>query len=154
MPGKYDLAPLLELNNLHAEELSFLTPERFEVLISRAFFARHIGRDSGFILTFDQSADYDSENFIWFRERYERFIYVDRVVIAESARGRGFARLLYEELFVTAKLAGHDKIVCEVNSEPPNPASDAFHEALGFVEVGGAHLQAKEKSVRYFMKQL
>ena len=33
-----------------------------------------------------------------------------------SARGRGYARRLYDDLFRHAAVAGHDRVVCEVNS--------------------------------------
>jgi uncharacterized protein len=33
------------------------------------------------MLAFDQDADYDSPNFLWFRERLARFVYADRVVV-------------------------------------------------------------------------
>ena len=127
---------LLTLNNAHAQELSWLEAERLEYLISEAFLARRIGRLDAFLLAFDQDARYDSPNFIWFRARYPRFVYVDRIVVAPSARGRGCARRLYSDLFEHVIRAGHDRVVCEVNKSPPNPASDAFHAALGFVEVG------------------
>jgi hypothetical protein len=38
-------------------------------------------------LAFDQHARYDSPNFLWFGARYPRFVYVDRIVVAASARG-------------------------------------------------------------------
>ena len=50
--------------------------------------------------------------------------------------------------------AGHDQIVCEVNSEPPDPASDAFHTALGFREIGRATIHDGRKAVRYFRRAL
>ena len=91
----------------------------------------------------------DSPNFIWFRARYPRFVYVDRIVVAPSARGRGCARRLYDDLFEHTARAGHDRVVCEVNKTPPNPASDAFHAALGFVEVGSASVHGGSRTVRY-----
>jgi predicted GNAT superfamily acetyltransferase len=145
---------LLALNNEHAQELSWLTPERLTHLVREAFFARRFGRADAFLLAFDQDADYDSPNFLWFRERYPRFVYVDRIVVAASARGRGLARLLYRELFERATYAGHVHIVCEVNSEPPNPASDAFHAALGFTEAGSAGIHGGTKTVRYLLRRL
>jgi len=105
-------------------------------------------------LAFDEGADYDSENFLWFRARYERFVYVDRVVVSPAARGRGLARLLYENLFDRAAAAGYARIVCEVNVDPPNPASDAFHAKLGFAEVGQASIAGGAKAVRYFAHDL
>jgi uncharacterized protein len=140
---------LLALNNAHAQELSWLEAERLEYLIGEAFLARRIGRLDAFMLAFDQDARYDSPNFIWFRARYPRFVYVDRIVVAPTARGRGCARRLYNDLFEHAVRAGHDRIVCEVNKTPPNPASDAFHAALGFVEVGTASVHGGSRTVRY-----
>ncbi|HJV43881.1 GNAT family N-acetyltransferase, partial [Caulobacter sp.] len=129
---------LLALNNDHAVELSWLAPERLIRLVSEAFVARRAGVADALLLAFDQDADYDSVNFLWFRERFPRFVYVDRVVVSDAARGRGLARRLYNDLFAAARAAGHARIVCEVNSDPPNPASDAFHAALGFAPVGTA----------------
>ena len=145
---------LLALNNAHAQELSWLEAERLEYLISEAFLARRIGRLDAFLLAFDQDARYDSPNFIWFRSRYPRFVYVDRIVVAPSARGRSCARRLYSDLFEHAVRAGHDRVVCEVNMTPPNPASDAFHAALGFVEVGSASVHGGSRTVRYLSQTL
>ncbi|TIW02273.1 MAG: GNAT family N-acetyltransferase, partial [Mesorhizobium sp.] len=80
---------ILALNNEHAAELSWLEPERLSFLLGEAFYTRRIGALEAFILCFDQDANYDSPNFLWFRERYPRFVYVDRVVVAAAARGRG-----------------------------------------------------------------
>ena len=145
---------LLALNNEHATELSWLTSERLTHLVRQAFFTRRIGLIDAFLLAFDQDADYDSPNFLWFRSRYKRFVYVDRIVVAARSRGRGLARLLYRDLFAEAVRAGHVRVVCEVNSQPPNPASDAFHAALGFVEVGTAAIDGGGKTVRYLLRSL
>jgi predicted GNAT superfamily acetyltransferase len=144
---------LLALNNAHARQLSWLEPERLEHLVRQAFLARRIGNLDAFMLAFDQGAEYDSPNFQWFRVRYPRFVYVDRIVVASSARGRGFARRLYVDLFEHAAQAGHRQVCCEVNTNPPNPESDAFHAALGFVEVGTASVY-DGRTVRYLSRTL
>jgi predicted GNAT superfamily acetyltransferase len=90
---------LLALNNAHAQELSWLEPERLEHLVNEAFLARRIGNLDAFLLAFDQDARYDSPNFLWFCARYPRFVHVDRIVVASSARGRGCARRLYHNPF-------------------------------------------------------
>lgn len=82
------------------------------------------------------------------------FIYVDRVVVAPAARGRGYAGLLYDDLFDRAGRAGHDIVVCEVNRDPPNRASDAFHAAQGFAEVGQATIHQGSKTVRYLARAI
>lgn len=152
--GAADLQAVLALNNAHAAELSWLEPERLSHLLGEAFLARRIGAAEAFLIAFDQEAAYDSPNFQWFRQRHRRFVYVDRVAVAASARGRGHARRLYEELFARAADAGHGLVTCEVNADPPNPASDAFHAALGFREVGAAAIHGGAKTVRYYARTL
>lgn len=149
-----DEAAILALNNEHAAELSWLEPERLSFLLGEAFYIRRIGALEAFIMTFDQDARYDSPNFLWFRSRYPRFVYVDRVVVAGQARGRGHARRLYEDLFAEVARAGHSIVTCEVNADPPNPVSDAFHAALGFAEVGSAVIHGGKKTVRYYLRQI
>lgn len=146
--------PLLALNNAHSTELSPLTLAELDRLIRISFAATAIGGGDAFLIAFDQSADYASPNFLWLRNRYDRFVYVDRVVTSPLARGKGYAKALYADLFQRAKAAGHSRIVCEVNLVPPNPASDAFHAALGFAEVGRASIHDGSKTVRYLLRSL
>jgi hypothetical protein len=76
-------------------------------------------------------------------------------IYADFAQGLiGRARRLYADLMASARSAGHQVLVCEVNSEPPNPASDAFHSALGFEPIGSAVLTGGAKSVRYLALRL
>lgn len=152
--GEEALPAILALNNEHAQELSWLEMPKLRHLVAEAFLARRVGEADAFLLAFDQDANYDSENFLWFKVRYPRFAYVDRVAVAAHARGRGLARAFYEALFAKARAAGHTLITCEVNSDPPNPGSDAFHAAMGFREVGTAAIYGGERSVRYFVREL
>lgn len=152
--GEDALPAILALNNEHARELSWLEMPKLRHLVAEAFLARRVGKADAFILAFDQDADYDSTNFLWFKARYPRFAYVDRVAVASHARGRGLARAFYEALFAKARAAGHTVVTCEVNSDPPNPGSDAFHAAMGFREVGSAAIYGGERTVRYFVREL
>jgi predicted GNAT superfamily acetyltransferase len=145
-------AALLALNQDHVQELSSLDEQEFAAVLAEAFYASTINDADAFLIAFDQDAVYGSPNFRWFQERYDKFIYVDRVVTAPSARGLGYARQLYEDLFQQALSAGHRRIVCEVNLDPPNPASDGFHAALGFQEVGRAEIHGGTKTVRYLSR--
>ena len=117
-PGSSLSAALLALNNAHAQELSWLEPDRLQHLVREAFYARRIGDLDAFLIAFDQDARYDSPNFLWFRERYPRFVYIDRIVTAAQARGRSLAQRLYFELFEQAARAGHERVVCEINLSP------------------------------------
>ena len=145
---------LRALNNANASQTSYLTPGRWDELIAQAFAADCINPPASLLIAFDQDADYDSPNFLWFRHRLDRFVYVDRIVVGDDHRGRGLARRLYQGLFQKAVAAGHEAVVCEVNLVPPNPASDAFHARLGFAEMGRATLPGSAEQVRYFIRQL
>ncbi|NDV88048.1 GNAT family N-acetyltransferase [Aurantimonas aggregata] len=149
-----DMPGLLALNNAHAEELSLLTTAEFARLVNTAYLAIRATTAAAFLLAFDQDTDYASPNFLWMRERFDRFVYIDRIAVAAEARGRGLARQLYAAVFATAARAGHVRVVCEVNREPPNPTSDAFHRAMGFVEIGSADTMDGGKSVRYFARAI
>ena len=149
-----DRAALHALNNAHAVELSFTTPAEFDDLITRAFAALATVDANAFLLAFDESGDIPSPNYKWFRERYQRFVYIDRVVVAPALRRGGIAAAFYSELRERARAAGHTMVCCEVNSDPPNPASDAFHARQGFALVGEARLADRGKTVRYLAKQL
>jgi uncharacterized protein len=150
-PGTRNLSAVLALNNASAVETSSLDAQRLEQLLSIAFAATACDGHAALLIAFDQAAVYDSPNFIWFQARYQRFIYVDRIIVGAEHRGRGLARLMYLDLFAKAGAAGHDRVVCEVNLQPPNPGSDAFHARMGFVEVGRGTL-ANGKTVRYLAR--
>lgn len=147
-------AALHDLNNANARETSFLTAEEWQSLVSGAFAATCVADAAALLITFDQDADYHSPNFKWFQACRKRFVYVDRIVVSDRFRGRGLAALLYQDLFERASAAGHDRVVCEVNLDPPNPGSDAFHAKAGFTEVGRAELKPGGKWVRYYEKLL
>jgi predicted GNAT superfamily acetyltransferase len=144
---------VLELNAQNVIETSALDEAALERLVAQAFHVGLVGSGAdAFLIALDETADYESANFAWFASRYDRFVYIDRVVTAEAARGRGLARALYCELFDKARAAGRTVIGCEVNLDPPNPGSDAFHAKLGFVEVGRQTL-VSGKTVRYLVKE-
>jgi uncharacterized protein len=94
------------------------------------------GRIAGFVLAVAPGGDYASRNYRWFEDRGTDHLYVDRVVVAPHARRRGVAGLLYAAVEEAARGDGRAEVTCEVNVEPRNDASLAFHAARGYVEVG------------------
>ena len=148
-----DLAGLCRLNNEFAAETSQLTEAEMDRLTGMAFYARGVvggsakGPDA-MLIALDETASYDNPNFEFFRGRHDRFVYIDRLITASHAQRRGLGRRLYEDLFERARSAGQTIVGCEVNLDPPNPGSDAFHERLGFVEAGRGRLK-NGKVVRY-----
>jgi hypothetical protein len=99
---------------------------------------------------------YDSQNLRWFEAwlegRNESLIYVDRIAIAETARGQNTGEKLYSAAF--AAFTETDLIGCEVNTAPDNPGSHRFHQRLGFTEVGTRQYDDGRKGVAYYIRAL
>ncbi len=146
-----DFPALLALN---AEQVRFLSPldaARLAHLHAESAWHQVIEDDTGvcaFLLAFAPGAHYDSPNYRWFEARGGRFLYIDRVVVAASAQGKGCGRQLYAALFDYAREAGFDSVVCEYDLDPPNPVSAAFHARFGFVEVGRQMANGKQVSMQ------
>jgi predicted GNAT superfamily acetyltransferase len=133
-----DYPSVLAWNQAHVELLAPLSAERLEVLLGWTDLGSVItvaGRDAGFVLTFAAGAAYDSPNYRWFSARYDGFYYLDRVVVDPSLRRTGVGTRVYDEIEERAReVAG---VMClEVNVDPPNEPSLAFHRNRGYVEVG------------------
>lgn len=134
-----DFACVLDLN---ADWQHFTSPldlgslERLHGEAAVHLVAESGGRVVGFALAFREGASYASPNYRWFSGKYERFLYVDRVVVARARHRAGVGSALYREVIAVARRQGLPRVVCEIDAEPPNAASAAFHERFGFVEVG------------------
>jgi predicted GNAT superfamily acetyltransferase len=151
-----DAREVLALNQAHAVETSSLDTASYGRLLMAAGFAVALGersRPDAFIIAFSEVSRHPNDNLAWFRSRHARFYYVDRVIVAPHARGRGLARRLYGALFDLARSEGRPLVGCEINVTPPNPGSDALHEALGFIELERRDT-APGKVIRYMRKML
>ena len=121
-------------------------------LLNLASFSMGVFEDGhllGFVICLPPSTAYGSLNYAWFNQRYEAFLYVDRIAVAEAHRNKGVGSMLYEQV---ARHAGEQNIpvAAEVNLEPPNPGSMRFHHRFGFEEVGV--LRHEKKAVTMFMR--
>ena len=81
----------------------------------------------GFLIGLLPGKDYQSENYIWLNNRYESFIYVDRVIIDPEYRNQGLGSFFYDDL-LTSFRNKVDSILCEVNIKPFNKQSINFHK--------------------------
>ena len=144
-----DLPWLGALNNAFAAEVNALSPDDVAALIAVAAWVR-IADDAAFLLALSEATPVQGPNHAWFVARELRFLYVDRVVVAAAAQGRGLGRALYDDL---AQAAGDRPLCCEVNLAPPNPASLAFHARLGFAPCGEARDPRNGKRVQYLIRR-
>ena len=96
------------------------------------------GEIGGFCMVLEPGIGYESGNYRWFEERYDRFVYLDRIAIAPSFQRRGLGRAFYAavERLAAERCPDAGQFTLEVNLRPRNDTSLAFHAALGFVEVG------------------
>lgn len=104
----------------------------FRVLIAEAAIDGDGGAPVGFMILVRPGSAYPSDNYGWFEQKFGRHLYVDRIAVSEAARGLGVGRALYEHALQLAADLGEERVTAEVNEDPPNPESMAFHDRLGF----------------------
>jgi len=100
-----------------------------------ALIAEVDGEIAGFLLALTPGADYASENYRWVSQHRPGSLYIDRIVVAPDHHGTGVGRSLYEAVFDRALALNASAVTCEVNLDPPNPQSLAFHGRLGFEQI-------------------
>jgi predicted GNAT superfamily acetyltransferase len=91
---------------------------------------------SAFLLAMCDGSPHKNANFEWFKQRYDRFIYVDRVVVSSASGGLRLGSLLYEDVFRYARSNAIPLVTCEYNLVPLNERSRLFHDKFGFKEKG------------------
>lgn len=149
MPTAYRLRPIrlddpvevdtaVALNNAAVPAVNGLNADRLRELAGIAAYADVVedsaGALAGVVLVLPAGAAYDSALYGWFAQRYDAFLYLDRIVVHPAHRRQGVGRLVYDTMEDRARSAG--RLLCEVNLDPPNPSSLAFHADRGYVEVG------------------
>lgn len=133
-----DLDAVLALNNAAGAAILALDAAHLRFFFEHADYFRVAeidGRIAGFLIALREHAGHTSSNFRWFRERYEHFVYVDRVVIGKGWRRHGLGRLFYSDVQSYAEPRA-PLLVCEVFLEPRDDIAVLFHGTRGFHEVG------------------
>ncbi len=146
-----------QLNQHNVPHLSSLTLEELKDLVHLACYCRVIENDqglAGFLLAMLPEAEYNSENFLWFKQRYQKFLYVDRVAVQASAQGQGCGLALYQDLEKYCEGVEVNSIGLEVNTKPLNQGSLDFHQKIGFKQVATQETGGGAKTVSLMMKNL
>ena len=133
-----DLSAILSLNNKAVPAVPSSTADELNALLDASSYGFAAVADDevlGFVVGFAPGSGYASPNYRYFEDRGTDHLYVDRIVVAESARGMRIGQTLYGRVVELAIEQGRDEVTCEVNVVPPNPGSMAFHARMGFSEV-------------------
>ncbi len=156
-----DLDRLLALNNaavpavneLSGDEMAWFIDVAWCFLVAEIATDQALGVPAALLVGLDgPGLPYASHNYAWFSERFDRFLYVDRVVVDPSAFRLGVGRAFYEAFIDSAD--GHDHLCAEVNTVPRNDRSLAFHDAMCFEAVGEQSDEESGKAVRMYARRL
>ena len=140
---EHELDLVLALNNAAGPGILPMDAAKLHFFWENADYFRVAEKDgllAGFLVAVSQDAPHDSPNFLWFRERYPQFLYIDRIVIASTRRGAGVGRVFYGDVQSFAEVRV-PRIAAEVFLESSSHPALLFHGSFGFREVG-QHLMA------------
>ena len=105
----------------------------------------------GFVICLLANTAYGSLNYAWFNQRFENFIYVDRVAVDEKYRNQGIGQALYDTVFDYA--SEHQlPVTAEVSLRPQNLGSDRFHLRHGFSAI--AEVDHGDKAVTMYIRNI
>lgn len=139
------------LNDACLPAVNELTHEELWTLVGKTVATRVAevdGKPMGAAMMLAPHVEHGSMNYLWFDNRMDDFLYLDRIMVSDEARGLGIGKALYEDVFaLAAKLPGTNAVTCEVNLKPFNGGSLKFHAGLGFLTVGEQDTEGGKKAV-------
>jgi predicted GNAT superfamily acetyltransferase len=144
-----DLNQILELNQKALPAVSSVNLKEMQHFLKIVDYFKTLkvnNKVAGFLIAITPGKDYNSVNYKWFENKYESFMYVDRIVVAPTYQGHGFGTAFYNDLSNFSKNI-IPRITCEVNINPPNKESMLFHTKYGFKQVGTQFTEIGKKEV-------
>ena len=153
---EHELDAVLALNNAAGASILPMDAAKVRFFWEQAEYfrvAEQEGHITGFLIALSHEAPHDSPNFEWFRARHERFLYVDRIVIARQRRGSGRGRAFYADVMSFAECRV-PQLCCEVFLQSGNDPALLFHGSFGFREVGQQVMPGTDIRASMLMKEL
>lgn len=151
-----DAAAVLALNNASVPHVNALTADTLAQIVAMSA-VYTVAEDAegilGFVICIPSGRSYWSDNYNWFGDRYDAFLYLDRVAVAGRAQRRGVGRAIYDAVHAAAR-GRWPRVALEVNLRPPNPVSVAFHAAVGYMPVGVREYGDGANAVQMFVREL
>ena len=152
-----DRAAVMAINEANVPEVGPLDAARLELLLdeSLAFLVVEVeGSVVGFMVLLGPGGSYPSPNYRWFSERYDDFVYVDRIALSEAVRGEGWGPALYDRFETITRERGVVTMAVEVNTVPANRRSLRFHRIAGFVEQARCQPYGGDEEVAMMVRTL
>lgn len=153
---EHELDTVLALNNAAGRNILPLDAAKMRYFHDSAAYFRVAvigGHIAGFLIGLSENSGHDSSNFRWFHERLDRFLYIDRIVIAKAHRGAGLGRIFYADVQSFAEVRT-PRIACEVFLEPGNDIALLFHGTFGFHEAGQQVMSGADRRVSLLVKDM
>ncbi|MCX7042825.1 MAG: GNAT family N-acetyltransferase [Gammaproteobacteria bacterium] len=153
---EHELDLVLALNNAAGPGILPMDAGKLRFFWENADYFRVAEKDgllAGFLVALSQDAPHDSPNFLWFRDRYPEFLYIDRIVIASTRRGAGVGRVFYGDVQSFAEV----RVPClaaEVFLEGSSHPALLFHGSFGFREVGQHVMEGPGVRAAMLVKEL
>ncbi|WP_051638811.1 GNAT family N-acetyltransferase [Butyrivibrio sp. NC2002] len=155
-PKDYDY--VLKLNEENVDVLIPTDRGELEYLAERAVLFHVIYVDenpAGFIIALREGLeDYDFKSYRWFKERYSKFLYIDRIVVDKEYWKKGIGRKLYQYAFDYVKENDIEIVAAAITTVPYNKESLAFHAKMGFTEVGEQLIRGGTVKISQQVKKL
>jgi predicted GNAT superfamily acetyltransferase len=151
-----DLQALLFLNNASVPAVNKLNIEELKSIIAMAekCWIEEIDDEvAAALIVLGPGKAYTSDNYTWLETQFTNYCYVDRIMVNVDYKRRGLGNKLYKEFEKYATHIGTSTLLCEVNIEPPNPQSIAFHMQFGW-EPFFEREHGPGKKVQYFKKNI
>jgi predicted GNAT superfamily acetyltransferase len=153
---EHELDSVLALNNAAGSTILPLDSTSVRKFYDEAAYFRVAEAEdhlAGFLIGLRENADYGSDNFLWFRDHYPEFLYIDRIVVARPYRGAGLGRVFYADVTSFAEVRV-PLLACEVFLEPRDDIALLFHGTYGFHEVGQQTMANVERRVSLLARDM
>jgi len=153
---EHELELVLAMNNAAGPSILPMDAEKVRFFWEQADYFRVLEQDgvvTGFLVAFSDQAVHDSSNFRWFKKRYSKFLYIDRIIIATPRRGGGRGRAFYADVMSFAE-PRWAKLCCEVFLGVGYDPALLFHGSFGFREVGQQTMDTTALRACMLMKDL
>ncbi len=145
-----NISRVLELNEQLVHVLSPMDENLLKELYEMSEIFKVIEVDDNiiaFLIVIREGKKYGSLNYQWFMKNYEKFLYIDRVVVDPNYHRAGIGRILYNEVIKKAQEEAIGVVSAEIDIFPENITSLKFHKRFNFKEVGKQFVADGKKQV-------